>query len=97
MGIILTFASIHRALAAERAAQGGTGAAGRADPELVPLPPRIKSDCGFGLLVPEALGLEDPRVLALAEAGIAIAGAYRVVPSDAKDGSSKECSYERIA
>jgi hypothetical protein len=77
--LILTFATIHEALAAEKAA-GETGEM------LVPLPPRIKSDCGYGLLVPGAESLEDPRIAALVEAGIRFAGAYRM----------KEKAYERI-
>ena len=61
MGILFTFDSIHAALAAEKAATRAAGEPGAEAPGLVPLPPQVRSDCGFGLLVsteaPEALRL----------------------------------------
>jgi hypothetical protein len=87
MGIILTFAGIHRALAAEKAARGlAHGPSGRA-PELVPLPASIKSDCGFGLLFEDAASLGDGPA-ELARIGIEYECAYRIV--------EKERLYERI-
>ena len=85
MAIILTFAGIHRALAAEKAAKG-LSHNGRA-PELVPLPASVKSDCGFGLLFEGASSLCDGPD-ALARAGIEYEEAYRIV--------GKERRYERI-
>jgi hypothetical protein len=92
MGIVLSFATIHQALAAEKcaafvAASAQAFAACRA-PELIPLPASVKSDCGFGLLVDGAEALDDDRMTALSKGGIAYVAAYRRI--------EKERSYERI-
>ena len=101
MAILLTFASIHAALAAEKAAdqQGrasGFEASGSAAPTLVPLPPRVKSDCGFGLLMAAVDRLDDRRVAELLESGVRIDSAYLVIETENGNSKRKERRYERI-
>ena len=96
MSVILTFATIHNALAAEKAARLTRGTAQGGEEELVPLPPQVKSDCSFGLFIPTAMRLEDTRIVALVESGVEFAEAYRVNESDVRDGQRKEKHYERI-
>ena len=83
MAIVLTFEGIHAAIAAEKRARSVI-----ADAELIPLPASIKSDCGFGLLIPGAEALEADMVRQCIASGIAYASAYRI--------SEKERNYERI-
>jgi hypothetical protein len=91
MDLVLTFAGIHDALAAEKAARGlGLEA------ELVPLPSAVKSDCGFGLLLSAQADDGHGHVHALEEAGIEITDAYRVTESPIEGGTRKEKRYERI-
>jgi hypothetical protein len=91
MDLVLTFATIHEAIAAERKA-----AALFAGAELVPLPPEVKSDCGFGLLLPGEKADGRPSPEALAEAGIEPTGIYRIVAVDPGRANRKEKRYERI-
>jgi hypothetical protein len=86
MSLVLTFASIHDALAAEKAASGLAFDGGR--PELIPLPAAVKSDCGFGLAIGGAQDLEEGPVAALLGRGLMIEAIYRL--------TGKEKSYERI-
>jgi hypothetical protein len=86
VSLLLTFATIHDALAAEKSASD-IAFEGR-KPELRPLPPSVKSDCGFGLWIEGAHSLADPPVAALYDRGARIAAAYRFI--------EKERSYERI-
>ena len=88
MGLLLTFETIHDALAAEKAYAGSA--------ELVPLPPRVKSDCGFGLLVADSSDPGAEIVARLRGSGSRIAGIYAVIESDAESGKRKEKTYERI-
>lgn|GEM_PF-5484422 len=94
---ILSFASIHDALATEKAVLSGAGVvAGLMGTELLPLPPSIKSDCGYGLYFSTAKGRE--QLLAdLASTAIRYEGAYYVA-EEADDARSmiKEKRYERI-
>lgn len=95
MALLLTFSSVHYALAAERAAKRSDENKEGNDPELVPLPPSIRSDCGFALVLP---GMErsDPAVLqAIRGLGIAYEAAYRIVVPSGGDGK-KEKRYERV-
>jgi hypothetical protein len=96
VSVILTFATIHDALAAEKAARLTRGTAQGGEEELVPLPPQVKSDCGFGLFIPAATKLEDTRIVSLVESGVEFSEAYRVYESDVHDGQRKEKRYERI-
>jgi hypothetical protein len=92
--IVLAFATIHDALAAEKAARGIAGARGA---ELLPLPPSIKSDCGFGLFLATILGSEAELLAALRAAEVRYESAYSVREA-AGIGlrATKEKSYERI-
>lgn len=101
MAILLTFASIHAALAAEKAAdrQDRTSDAevsASEAPMLVPLPPQVKSDCGFGLLIMAADSLDDRRVADLLGDGVHIDGAYRVIETENGNSTRKEMRYERL-
>ena len=96
MGVLLAFASIHAALAAEKSAEKRARELGLALPELVPMPPRVRSDCGFGLLFPAAGSVGDEHVAALRSSGIEFDCAYLVIETDAADGKRKERKYERI-
>jgi hypothetical protein len=95
---ILTFASIHDALRAEKTLLALAAAGGMPPGELVPLPPAIRSDCGFGLLLDAAASVGARYTEALRESGVEIEGAYRVIESESKSGKGyrKERSYERI-
>jgi hypothetical protein len=92
MAVILIFATIHHALAAEKSAVlvAGSSAEFAAGPvpELIPLPASVKSDCGFGLLVEGAEALDDDRMKALIQGGLAYTAAYRKI--------GEEHNYERI-
>jgi hypothetical protein len=92
MAIVLVFATIHHALAAEKSAALVAGAsaefAAGPVPELIPLPASVKSDCGFGLLVEGAEALGDDRMKALIQGGLAYTAAYRRI--------GKEHNYEWI-
>jgi hypothetical protein len=90
--IVLGFATIHDALAAERAA-GGLGGIELA--ELLPLPPSIKSDCGYGLFMDTVLG-EHELIAVLNEANILFESAYCVREIDGAAPGKKERSYVRI-
>jgi Protein of unknown function (DUF3343). len=83
MAIVLTFEGVHAAIAAEKKAR-----AILAEAELVPLPASIKSDCGFGLLIPGEDTLEAETVKECVARGVAYASAYRL--------NEKEGNYERI-
>ena len=96
MGIVLTFASIHAALSAEKATAKRSRESGLQAPELVPLPPQVKSDCGFGLLFASAESLDDTFVSRFPESEIEFEAAYSVVEIDAESGKRKEKRYERI-
>jgi hypothetical protein len=104
MALILTFATIHEALAAEKAAQGihwprpaHATQPGACTAELVPLPPQVRGDCGFGLFLDTIEEEEAKCIDGLRGAGIVIAGVYRVTERDAGGGGRKEKSYEWIA
>jgi hypothetical protein len=92
----MTFASIHDALKAEKALRLIEERQGQKAGELVPLPPAIRSDCGFGLLLDAAEGGEACRAKALRESGVEVEDVYRVIEREAENGSHKEKSYERI-
>ena len=101
MAILLTFASIHAALAAEKAAgqrnaPSPSEAPGHETPMLVPLPPQVKSDCGFGLLMTAADSLDDRRVADLLGDGLHIDGAYLVIETENGNSTRKERRYERL-
>jgi hypothetical protein len=86
MPVVMTFASIHEALRAESAARRlGIVTPGQ-DAGLIPLPPQLSSDCGFGLLIDGADPDTCAAVRALRGEGIAIREIY----------GRKENGYERI-
>jgi hypothetical protein len=97
MALVLTFASIHEALKAEKAlgelAKGGECAEGG----LEPLPPEIKSDCGFGLFLGASEEAHMRCLQALLAAGIIVEAAYRARERATYEGTRKERSYKRIA
>ncbi len=87
--LILSFAGIHDALAAERLAAGA---------ELLPLPPAIKSDCGYGLFIDIDEGGPSlaARLASLREAGLRWEAAYRAAGGSSRSPYGKETIYERI-
>jgi hypothetical protein len=89
--IVLSFATIHDALAAEKAARD----AGFAGAELLPLPPSIKSDCGYGLFM---TGIKDADELlaGLRSTAIRYETAYSLRETASTDSEGKEKAYERI-
>jgi hypothetical protein len=91
-GIVLAFSTIHDALAAEKAVRGIAGARGA---ELLPLPPSIKSDCGFGLFLAAIPGGEAELLAALKAAAIHHETAYSIREAPGPT-HKKEKSYERI-
>jgi hypothetical protein len=64
--------------------------------ELLPLPPSIKSDCGFGLYLDTMSGDEATCLARLRGASIRWEAAYRIATREAAGASPKETSYERI-
>jgi hypothetical protein len=96
VALVLTFASIHDALKAEKALRSLAERDGKPAGELVPLPPAIKSDCGFGLLLEAADGDGAGYIESLRESGVEVDGSYRIVERKTDDGIRKERSYERI-
>jgi Protein of unknown function (DUF3343) len=96
VSLVLTFASIHDALKAEKALRSLAGRGGKPAGELVPLPPAIKSDCGFGLLLEAVEGGGACYIEALRESGVEVEASYRIVDREAGNGIRKERSYERI-
>ena len=84
MQFIVTFASSHQALAAERQFLGAG-----LPVELIPVPRQIRSDCGFCLLVQGAEGAcERLRACGAQEL-------WRVTATQAGPSSRKVYSYER--
>jgi hypothetical protein len=82
MTILLTFATSHAALAAERdLLEAGLAV------ELIPVPRQIHSDCGFALLAEAPL----ERLRACAAQNL-----WRVAESQASPTSRKVKTYERI-
>lgn len=81
-GLLLTFPSVHAALAAEERLK----AAGHAL-EMIPLPRDISSACGYGILMgPGAVGWQD---------GVDVEACYRVYETEAGDRPGKRRYYER--
>jgi hypothetical protein len=77
------------------AAAGERGSSGSATPtlvDLVPLPPAVRSDCGFGLLVEGEEAGEGAWLGALRDAGLSLSEAYRRAEGHGNGGRS----YERI-
>ncbi len=91
---LLTFPSVHYALAAERRILGIEGALWKA--ELVPLPPSIKSDCGFALRIETDQTDELAEVQALKDLGLSFVEAYKIQEPGTAVGNRKERRYERI-
>jgi hypothetical protein len=99
---VLVFAGIHDALAAEKEVlkpprgQSSFEGRGTADsPGLLPLPPSIKSDCGFGLFL-DTIDGEERRALASLRATVRFEAAYSVHEVESSDPRKKETIYERI-
>ena len=97
--IVLTFPTIHDALAAERSAIRGElvsiGAEGAVKIELLPLPPSIKSDCGFGLYI-DTIRDEAALLAQLRGAELRYEAAYSIRGPEASGPHPKERIYERI-
>ena len=96
MALVLTFASIHDALKAEKALLPPADTGGKMAGELVPLPPAIKSDCGFGLLLEAAEDDGACYIETLRKSGVEVEASYRIVDREEGNGIRKERSYERI-
>jgi hypothetical protein len=90
--IVLSFATIHDALAAEKAA---VGMGGIELVELLPLPPSIKSDCGFGLFL-TTIGCDSESIAALRAEMLLFEAAYSVREIAGIAPGRKEKVYERI-
>jgi hypothetical protein len=89
MHLIVTFPSVHAALAAERALRGEGLAV-----ELIPLPRQIRADCGFGLLLDVGEPHRDPGRLQLLD-GCGGRERWRVLETQASPSSRKVKHYER--
>ncbi len=92
---LLTFPSVHYALAAERRIQETPEAQWKA--ELIPLPPSIKSDCGFALRIETDQTDKLSVVQALKDLGLSFVEVYKIEEVWTAEGNRKERQYERIA